>query len=238
MEIKKAVIVAAGLSSRLYPLTLERPKGLLPVGGKSLLERSIGILRKNGIEDIAVVVGYKKEMIMEALDSSITYIPNPFYKHCNNLGSLWFARNFVHNDPIVYMHGDIIYDEKIFSQTFQSFLKRKDDIELVTDFTRHDEESMKVRITKENYLIESSKEIPLDKAAGEWTGITYIRNSEAVFKYFSKVLFEEGLNHYDTKAFSEMAADGYKIYCSSTMELPWTEIDFIDDYEKAKSLFL
>lgn len=235
--IKKAVIVAAGLSSRLYPLTLEKPKGLLEVGGKPLLKRAVEILKKNDITDIAIVVGYKKEMIMEALGSGITYIPNPFYKHCNNMGSLWFAKKFVNHDPFVYTHGDIIYDEKIFSSTFSEFLKKSDDMELVTDFDRVDEEAMKVRITKDGYLIESNKEIPLHEAAGEWTGLTYIRNTEKTFDYIEKVLFNDGLNFYDTYAFSKMAKDGFKLYCSSTQKMKWVEIDFKEDLEKSRDLF-
>lgn len=236
-KIKKAVIVAAGLSSRLYPLTLEKPKGLLEVGGQPLLKRSIEILRKNGITEIAVVVGYKKEMIMQELGAEITYIPNPFYQHCNNMGSLWFAKNFVGNDPFVYLHGDIIYDERIFSGTFSEFLKKNDDIEMVTDFDRVDEEAMKVRLDKNGYLMESNKEIPLNEAAGEWTGITYIRNTIKTFEFIEKVLFQDGLNYYDTFAFTKMAKEGFRLFCSSTGKMNWFEIDFKEDLDKARETF-
>ena len=52
-----------------------------------------------------------------------------------------------------------------------------------------------------------------------------------------KIMFEEGLNYYDTHAFTRMASQGFKIFCSSTRSLPWLEIDFLEDYERAKEIF-
>jgi len=235
--INKAVILAAGLSSRLYPLTLDIPKVLLKVNGTELIKRSITILQENGINDIAIVTGYKRELVMEALGKGVTYLANPFYKHCNNMGSLWFARNFVDNQPFIYLHGDIIYHEDILSSSYAHFKEHNNDLELVTDFSSIDEEAMKVRLTEDNYLVESNKEIPLDEAQGEWTGIAYIRCPEITFNYIEKVLFEESLVYYDTFAFSRMAGDGMKICCTSTEDLPWVEIDFQKDYERAGELF-
>ena len=67
--LEKAVIVAAGLSSRLYPLTSDTPKALLPLGSESLLGRSIRLLRAAGISRIAVVVGFRAGSIRDAVDT-------------------------------------------------------------------------------------------------------------------------------------------------------------------------
>ena len=75
----KAVIVAAGESKRLRPLTDELPKCMLPVEGKPIIERSIDILRDHGISEIGLVVGYLKEKIISTLGQNYTYIFNPFY---------------------------------------------------------------------------------------------------------------------------------------------------------------
>jgi choline kinase len=235
--IKKAVIVAAGLSSRLYPLTLKKPKGLLPVGNTGLLERSIHILKKNNINDIALVVGFEKEQIVQQFGDTVTYISNPFYQKCNNMGSLWFAKDFVQDNPFVYLHGDIIYTEKLFAQALEHFCAHKNDIELVTDYFYSDEESMKVRCTKEKFLIESNKQIPLDQSDGEWIGLTFVRNSISLFHYIEKIMFNEGLDFYDTHAFTQMARDNHKIFCSSTNSENWVEVDFDKDYQQAKELF-
>ena len=110
-------------------------------------------------------------------------------------------------------------------------------LDLVTDFGPVNEEAMKVRVTAENMLIESNKSIPLNEAAGEWTGIAFIKDPKAALAYMEKIMFEEGLNYYDTHAFTRMASQGFKIFCSSTRSLPWLEIDFLEDYERAKEIF-
>ena len=235
--IKKAVIVAAGLSSRLYPLTLNEPKGLLKVGKLGLLERSINILKKSGITDIAIVVGFKQKKIIESLDKGLTYIKNPFFAQCNNMGSLWFAKDFVKNEPFIYLHGDIIYNEEIFIKSLGHFNNNFNDMELLVDFGETDEEAMKVKVSDSNYLIESSKQISSADSKGEWTGIAFIRSSKEVFNCIEDVIFNDGLNYYDTFGFSKMASSGSKIYCYDTNNAPWVEIDFIDDYKKAKEMF-
>jgi len=61
-KVENAIIMAAGLSSRFVPISYEKPKGLLTVHGEVLIERQIEMLREAGIEDVVVVVGYKKEL--------------------------------------------------------------------------------------------------------------------------------------------------------------------------------
>ncbi|WP_168735558.1 phosphocholine cytidylyltransferase family protein [Cohnella fermenti] len=235
--IRKAVIVAAGLSSRLYPLTLEQPKGLLSLNGEALLERSIDILKRNGITKIAVVVGYKKEQIIKSLGADIDYIFNPFYRECNNMGSLWFASAFIDNDPFLYLHGDIVYDESIIKNVLNSYRETQYDIDLVTDYGPVDEEAMKVKVNSDNCLIESNKQIVQSESAGEWTGIAYIRNVNALFNVIEGIMYTEGISYYDTHAFTKMVLNGYSVHCTPTKGQPWIEIDFLSDYEKAKEMF-
>ncbi len=233
MSIKKAVIVAAGLSSRLYPLTLTQPKGLLPIAGTTLLARSITLLRQQGISQIAIVTGYKQDLIKAALGDQITYLPNPFFSHCNNMGSLWVARDFVGSDSFIYLHGDIIYDSVILEETLAHFDTGQDDLVLTTDFGPTDAEAMKVK-TKGHFLIESSKEVA--HADGEWIGIACCRDPVRLFSVIETTLSNDSLMYYDTDAFTKLAAYS-KIYCISTNGARWVEIDFLKDYERAQQLF-
>lgn len=93
--IKKAVIVAAGISSRLYPLTKNKPKCLLRIGKETLLDRSLRILRKYGIKEIVIVGGYKYDLLRKQCNKDLIFRLNPFFKVTNNMVSLWFARNDV-----------------------------------------------------------------------------------------------------------------------------------------------
>ncbi|PIC94701.1 hypothetical protein CSV69_15440 [Sporosarcina sp. P26b] len=235
--IKKAVIVAAGLSSRLYPLTLNNPKSLLEINDEEILLRNIKLLKASGVKEIFVVVGYRKEDIMKKAQGQAQFIFNPFYKFCNNMGSLWFAKEAMNNEPFYYLHGDIVYSEELLKEFIKKTIDSSAAIDLSVDFKETNEEAMKVRVTDKQHLIESNKEIELKKSDGEWIGLARINNPIVVFNYIENTLTEERYNVYDTYAFSRMAAAGEKILCIPTMNEPWIEIDFLEDYEKAKELF-
>lgn len=235
--IKKAVIVAAGLSSRLYPLTLERPKCLLKVCDEEILLRNISLLKKHGIEEIYIVVGYRKNDIIEAVKDDAVCIFNPYYKYCNNMGSLWFTKFFIKNGSFIYMHADVLFSEKLFKDFL--FESRSSDaiIDLAVEFKKADEEAMKVKVTNNYFLVESNKELSEEESAGEWTGLAVIKKPNLLYESIDNLLYEEKFTVYDTSAFTSMSKGGEKIKCISTGKEPWIEIDFLEDYEKAKELF-
>lgn len=235
--MKKAVIVAAGKSSRLYPRTLNMPKSLLKIGETQIIKRSLDYLESVGITDIAIVTGYCSDMFKETLGDKYAYIYNPFYEHCNNMGSLWFGRDFIAEDDFVYLHSDIMYDRKVLEASLKGFKDSAVEIDLVTDFKKTDEEAMKVLVNDRNMLLESSKQIPLDKAAGEWIGMAHIRCSRKLFKSIEEIMKEGHLNVYDTFCFTRLAQSGTTVYCSSTEKLDWTEIDFEEDFLRAEQVF-
>lgn len=235
--LEKAVIVAAGMSTRLYPLTSQLPKGLLEINNEPILARSVRLLKENGIKKIALVIGFEGGKIRKTLGDEVIYLQNPFYSYCNNMGSLWFAKDFVKGDDFVYLHGDLIYDPRILSDSIEHFQKNSDDYQLVTDFENYDQESMKVKVDENNYLLYSNKEIPVDEADGEWIGIAYSRKSEQLFKTMEEILMHVDLNHYDTFAFSLLAGQDYRFLCTPTDKLPWVEIDYPEDFQRAKELF-
>lgn len=235
--IRKAVIVAAGLSSRLYPLTANCPKSLLSLGGESLLARSVRLLRSSGIMDIAVVVGYRAEMIRDAMGDEVTCIPNPFYMHCNNMGSLWMAKGFVGADPVAYLHGDLIYGDAIIREFLVATRSSRASIDLLTAFGPVDDEAMKVRVGASGRLIESNKAIPATDAQGEWTGIAAIHRPAPVFAEIERHLMGAGLSDYDTAAFTSLVSAGEEVRCLPSSGEPWKEIDTIEDWESARLEF-
>jgi len=238
-HIKKAVIVAAGRSSRLYPRTLNQPKGLLDVSGEALLSRSVRILKNSGIEEIAVVVGFEKEKIKQHLGSDgITYIFNPFFAETNNLGSLFLARNWVGNDSFLYLHSDLVFDEGLIKLMMNP--PRENNIaSLLVDLGPTDEEAMKVRLSKEGRFLESNKEIPIKDASGEWVGIAHFSSEsiQTMFLELEDVLDRKQFQAYDTRAFSSLSEKGMNFEIVPTENHPWIEVDFEEDYLKAKEIF-
>ena len=97
-EVENAIIMAAGLSSRLAPISYEKPKGLLRVRGEVLIERQLRQLQEAGVTDITVVVGYKKEYFFYlASKFGVRIKVNPQYATRNNSYTLWLVRDRLDN---------------------------------------------------------------------------------------------------------------------------------------------
>lgn len=119
-KIKRAIILAAGVGERLHPVTLDVPKPLVKVNGKRMIDTIISALHKVGIEEIYVVAGYMKEKLYELENEykNLSIIENPYYDTCNNISSLYVARDFL-CDALIMDGDQIIYNEKIFYPVFE-----------------------------------------------------------------------------------------------------------------------
>ena len=109
------VILAAGMAKRLRPLTDTKPKCLLEVGGKTLLQRTVDAMISAGAQELVVVTGYRENMIREFLTIhyplvTIHFIDNIDYEHNNNIFSLWLAMQQWHGSEVLLMDSDILCD--------------------------------------------------------------------------------------------------------------------------------
>ena len=102
-KVDNAIIMAAGTSSRFAPLSYEKPKALVEVRGEVLLERQICQLKEAGIDDIIIVVGYKKEQF-EYLTTKygVRLIENKEYLTRNNNSSIYAVKDYIGNSYICY----------------------------------------------------------------------------------------------------------------------------------------
>jgi choline kinase len=178
----KAIIIAAGPSTRLSPLTDDRPKCMLKVKGRPIIQNMINLFRNNGVSDISVIRGYKKEKINF---SNITYFENSEYKDNNILHSLITAREKLEeairlNEDIIVSYSDIWYEDSVVKKLLES----QEDISAIVDTdweeyydgrTDHPiSEAEKVIIGNDNKILKTGKSINhnmLGERHGEFIGL-------------------------------------------------------------------
>lgn len=118
--VKRAIIMAAGIGERMRPVTLTTPKPLVKVNGVRMIDTVICSLRANGVIEIYVVVGYLKEQfeILEQEYNGLKLIYNPYYESCNNISSLYVAREYL-NDVIILDGDQIVNNSAVLSTEFE-----------------------------------------------------------------------------------------------------------------------
>ncbi len=229
----QAIIMAAGKGSRLGSLTEELPKSLLKINGKRILDINIAMLHRYGIWDITIVTGFQDEKMIEATRGvpGITLVYNPFYEFTNVIGSYYMGMKQLHDD-FIYLHADTICDIRI----FEELLTSDGDIVLPVDTKPCDDEAMKVRL-ENGRIIEITKKMPAEVAAGEFIGIAKIKknviddlNTSTIGILRNKVFtsyFEGALQKvFDMKK--------YDVRMIETNGRFWGEVDFLEDYQRAE----
>ena len=138
-KAERAIIMAAGLGNRMRPVTLTTPKPLVKVNGVRMIDTVIQGLHENGITEIYIVVGYLKEQFytLEQEYPGVTIIENPYYDTCNNISSLYVARDHIENAMI--LDGDqILVQQQSTAENGEIVVALIDDNATVKTFYKED----------------------------------------------------------------------------------------------------
>lgn len=220
----KAVILAAGVGSRLgkpFPKTLSE----LPTGEK-ILGRQIRLLREQGIKEIIVVVGFKKEFIMEYFPE-VLYKYNPLFYLTNTSKSLLLGLQDC-NDDVLWMNGDVICDEAVISRVL-----RTSGNAVAVNSAQCGEEEVKYQKDADGYLTAIGKEV--QDPQGEAVGINKISCND--IESFRRALEKCEDQDYFERGIEFMIAQGKRFKTVDVSDCRCIEVDFSTDWEVAVSLF-
>jgi len=249
----KAIILAAGEGQRLRPLTDNKPKCLVELFGKNLLDWKIELLKKFDISDIIIVTGYKNEKIDL---NHIKFYRNNLYQSTNMVETLFCARDEF-DDSILVIYGDIIFEAKV----LESILKNKDEISVVIDqnwkeywkirFNNPLDDAESLMLDKDGFIDSIGQKVNnINEISGQYIGLIKFskKSIQKILKFYDEMkekskkginplnpnlLFEES---YMTDFLQSMINFGFKIK-AIPVKNGWLELDSINDYNTYRKLF-
>jgi len=247
----KAIILAAGIGSRLGELTKILPKPLIDVNGKSIIERQIEVFRKAGINEITIITGYKKDKF---IFEDVNYVFNSKYEEVEQAFSLMVARKQIVGDVIISF-GDIIFEDKIIEQILKIkndvvigvepnwiklYEKREDNPPTMSDF-------IAIKSGKIIKLFRNLKEFDEDCVVTEFTGLFKLspKGSKIITEKYTFLeqnhlgKFHDAISLKKAKIIDllqELYENGVNMDAIS-LKGKWCEIDTQQDLEIAKQMF-
>jgi len=234
----KAIILNAGKGGRLGSLTDDRPKCLVEVGGRPILDFQLDALRLAGVRELVIVVGYRHGMIRDYLkrypEFVVSWIDNPDYAETNTAYSLWLARHEMIGD-FLYLNGDVLFHPELVRRLVAAPSLNP----LAVERKRCGEEEVKVLLDGAR-VTAIGKEINPAEAYGEFIGVA--KFTGAIGSLFGATLEEVVLRDKLVKNYFETAVDRMTdktIFTAlDVSDLPCIEIDFPEDLERAKNVIL
>ena len=240
----KCVVLAAGASTRLRPLTRNKPKCLLPVGGTPLLSRLFANLSRAAVREVCVVTGFQARSVRRFVRThagrlQVTFIDNPDFASTNNAVSLLLARPFVGKDPFLLLDSDILFGVGLLK--FLLTRKRKPNRLAVRVRGPHDEEEIKVAINRWDHIRKIGKRVPLRETFGESIGIELFSPpaSERLFEILrNRVRRASGRKEFYEAAFQTLVDEGHRLWAVDVSDFPCAEIDTPEDLALAEDLIV
>lgn len=235
-----AVILAAGMGERLMPLTKDIPKTLLKINQQTIMEKMVINCLKNGIREYMVVVGHFKEKVVgecsklaEKYDITFTIVENSNYFKTNTGVSTLLAVKLLKNKDFIIINGDNVFDEQILTKLLESNTTAM----IIDNYKKLNQESFKI-IIEGSIIKDMGKQIDIPDSSGEFIGISKVAKDDV--KLFTRTLSEltsQNPQQYYDIAFVKLSRKS-KVEFVFTNSLKWTEIDDINDFNHAKSIFI
>lgn len=235
----QAVILAAGMATRLKPLTDDTPKCLLLLDDKPIIYYMLNNLKNQGIKELVVVTGFERAKIEDYIQGhfpelTVKFIYNKDFAATNNAYSLLLAKESIKGEFIL-LDSDIVFHEEILA-LLKKFPERP---ALAVERHACGEEEIKVTVDSKQRIGAINKQVNPTAAWGESIGIEIFSAAakEKLFQVLEKrIRQEKRVNEYYEASFEEMISDGFPFYAVDTSAYPAMEVDFSEDLEAARKM--
>jgi choline kinase len=228
----KGIILAAGCGKRLSRHDGQRPKVLIPVGGRAIIDYTVEAFKEVGVTDLAIVIGYQGDYLKERVgDGSrqglcIQYISNPDYERGNAL-SLYAARSFAEDEPFLLSMADHMISPDLLVRMLDPHELAN---ALAVDFNlspRHVAEGTRVLVSREGLVTH------LGKGISRWNGIDagVFRLTSPIFEAIADVLGEERAEYELSQAITRMIDRGHPLQARDISGCFWHDIDTWEDLD-------
>jgi choline kinase len=238
----KAVILAAGMGTRLESITGGIPKCMVKVGGVPLIDRMIERIGQTEIDSLIVVTGYRADELrghVEGIDHplarSAVFVHNDHYSDMGNFYSLLVAQEAVGGDSFIKLDGDVLMDEEVLPK----LLAAPGPAALAVDCrTGMGEEEMKVRVDEQGQIVELNKRMDPSIALGEFIGVDRVdaELGETVFNKLRDLIDLGETDEYYERAYERLIQSGTHYEVADITGCQWTEIDDAADLEAAEKM--
>ena len=225
----QAVILAAGVGSRLKPVTGGKAKALVEIGGRPLILHQLEALADHGVGPVLVIVGYQADEVRMEIGDRAETLVNERYAETNSLYSLWLARNWI-KGPFVLLNCDLFFDPEILDQV----LEEPGNVLAYDSTSSRGREQTKVAI-KQRRVVDLGKDLPASSARGESLGLLKFdeEGAKAIVRAADALVHDAGETAWVIEATRTICGQ-VPIYGVNVAGCAWAEIDFPYDLDVAR----
>lgn len=244
----RTVILAAGRGRRLAEGSADKPKILLEIGGKTLLQRHLELLTDAGCTDITLVVGYRRESIAAELARlgrahTVRLIDNTDWQYGSVVsldcaGAILRGEGAVGKASILLMDGDVLYDHRLLARLLES---AQSNVLLLDREIEPGDEPVKICVAGASRIVDFAK---LPDTEGDWHGesVGFFRLSPEMGIQLAAAVQEvveaggRSIEIEYEEPLRSLIRAGSDFGFEDVTGLPWTEIDFMEDVHKARAM--
>lgn len=230
------VLLVAGIGSRLRPLTDDRPKALVDVGGETMLGRAVRLLLAAGVGELVLATGYREDAVRAAMAGCpipVHYCRNDAFDRTQNSVSLWLCREAIRDRPFFKLDGDLLFRQ----ETLTRLDAAPPGIAAAVDFRPGlGAEEMKV-IARDGRVLDFGKHLDPTQSSGESIGLERVSGVAVsrLFHSLGRAVDAGETSLYYEDVYARLPAEGVDLWAVDVSDLGWCEVDTPEDLDTARA---